>query len=97
MSWPPVNTARIGVINRKWPVTVTVTVEPIALAQLAGLQLSATSAGATVTKEDWVSLTTRHMTRFVAALQPAPAENEAGFSAASIAPSRAALATVICE
>lgn len=95
--WPPVKIAMSGVIRWKCPVTVTVTLDPIPLAQPAGLQLRATSAGATVTNDDCVSLTARHMTRLVTALHAALGVKEVGSSDASIAPSRAALTIVIRE
>jgi hypothetical protein len=92
--WPPVKTAINGVMRLNVPSIRTVTVLPMAAAH-DGAQVMLTSAAPTVTNESLDSLMARHMTRFVDLLQGAPATNEAGFTAASIAPSRAALDSVI--
>ena len=96
---PPKNAAMSGVRSWKWPVTVTVVVFPIPLAQELGEQDNATSAG-------WIETTvplcasswTRHITVFwfwFADVQPVPEINAAGVREAWKAPSRAALITAI--
>src|SRR3954462_3952276 len=47
--FPPKKTPISGVRRRKWPVTRTVTVFPIPVSQVTGLQLTVTSVGATDT------------------------------------------------
>ncbi len=85
-----------GVTSWKVPVTRTATVLPSPTAQL-GLQVRLTPAGATVTKDPCDSVTTRHITRLVVALQGWPALNDVGLREASTAPSRAAFRIVIWE
>jgi len=59
------------------------------------LQVRLTSAGVTMTHVPcWASRVAAHMIRLVA-LHGEPALNESGFSAASIAPARAAFSTEI--
>ena len=70
---PPVNAHRNGVRTVKCPVTVTATRLPYPLAQPDGVQVMATSAGATETALPLASLVAAHMTEFVVALQAAPA------------------------
>jgi len=95
--WPPVNTLSNGVMSWNVPVTWTTTVLPSALAQVPGLHVRLTFAGATVTNEFCDSVITRHMTRFDVALHGWPAWNDVGLTEASSAPSRAAFRIVICE
>lgn len=98
-SWPPKNVDRRGVSRRKCPVTLTATVLPKAAAHPAGLQVTLTSAGETLTAEPVDSRSVRHITRLVdwlAFVQACPATKEVGVWAAWKAPSRAALETVIC-
>ena len=85
-----------GVMTVNAPSTRTVTVLPSAGAQV-GEQLRLTPAGASVTKDPFASLRVRHMTRFVALSHAPPDTNEPGLTAASMAPSRAALDSVIDE
>ena len=95
---PPVKADINGVISRKWPTTLTVTVLPRPSAQLDGLQVRLTSAWLMVTNPPAASLTTRHMTLLVVWLHGAPAWYAFGSSAnvaATRAPSRAALSMVI--
>ena len=70
--WPPKTKARIGVIRRNLPWTLTVTVEPAASEQPPGLQLMSMSAGLIAIIEPADSSWTRQTTRFVASLQGWP-------------------------
>ena len=90
---PPVKIAISGVRRLKWPVMVTVTDVPNAPEQ-EGVQVMATSAGATVTQEPAFSWVAAQTTRLDSEQAP-PAMNDVGWRDASTAASRAALETVI--
>ena len=62
-----------------------------------GQQVRVTSVGEMVTNEPVASPTARHMTRLVMLSQGWFASKLVGFWAASMAPSRAALAIAICD
>jgi hypothetical protein len=94
--WPPVKAPMSGVISANLPSTRTVTLLPSAGEQ-SGEQLRLTPAVLTVTNEPLASLTARHITRLVALSHGAPETNDPGLTEASIAPSRAALESVMFE
>ena len=91
-----------GVSSVIRPVTATLIVWPrLALVgQVPVEQETLTSAGATVTNPPRASLSVLHMIRFdslFADVQAVPARKEVGLREPSMAPSRAASLTVICE
>jgi hypothetical protein len=96
---PPRRIDISGINGEKWPWTSTVTVcgDAQVPAEQDGLQLNETSASVTVTQESLASLRVRHITRLVISSHGWPADHEVGETAASMAPSRAALVMVICE
>ena len=91
-----------GVSSVMLPVTLTLIVWPrLGVAgQVPVEHVTVTLAGATVTNPPFASLSVRHMIRFdslFAEVQAVPAMKEVGFREPSMAPSRAASLTVICE
>ena len=101
-SWEPKIAPRNGVSSVIRPVTATLIVWPrLALVgQVPVEHETLTSAGATVTNPPLASLSVRHMIRFdslFADVQAVPARKEVGLREPSMAPSRAASLTVICE
>ena len=101
-SWEPKIELMNGVSSVMRPVTATLIVWPrLGLAgQLPDEHETLTSAGATVTNPPFASLSVRHMIRFdslFADVQAVPARKAVGLREPSMAPSRAASLTVICE